>query len=88
MASFRIRKTQRIGNATYVESYTPAEWILYNAIVLPFKIWYYLIKCGLQFTFFSLKHLFSLIKWISKITYDYIKIIREKKGVKLQEVKA
>jgi hypothetical protein len=88
MASFRIRKTQRIGNATYVESYTPAEWILYNAIVLPFKIWYYLIKWGLQFTIFSLKHLFVFIKWISKITYDYIKSVRERKDLQFQEVKA
>jgi hypothetical protein len=88
MASFRIRKTQRIGNATYVESYTPAEWILYNAIVLPFKICYYLIKWGLQFTIFSLKNLFAFIKWISKITYEYIKSAREKKNVQFQEVKA
>ena len=71
MATFRIRKVQKIGGVSYVESYSPLEWIIWQLFVLPYKVVWFLLKWSCIGSWY-------ILKWTSIGVYDLTKYLYNK----------
>ena len=82
MATFRIRKVQKIGGFSWVESYSPGEWMFWQLLALPYKLAWFTIKWACIATWYILK--WTSVGIYNLTTYLYKKY-KERKGVGQQQ---